>query len=374
MTSGSPHHLRESVLERARLLGLEHVGIARADLPLEVDHERYARFVDANMFGDMAYLAEDIEARRRLDGDAVLPGAKSVVCIAKPYARSGEAEEHDPATARLIARYARGQDYHNHFRKKLRRLAKFIRALAPGVSARPLCDVEPVLERAWAARAGLGFVGKNGLVIVPGRGSFVLLGEVVTTLDLEPDVPMTERCGSCTRCLDACPTEAFAAPFVLDPRKCIAYLTIESPNLPSKELRPRMGEHLFGCDDCQSVCPFNRTRPPEPEKTRAYSPLPAWTETDLEAVVRNDDARFIELTTGSPVKRATRRGLARNAVIVSANRLAKANGSAPIDGGAKESIGIDEARRALTAALASADPVIADLAKSELSRVERDHG
>ena len=307
MTSGSPHSLRESVLARARLLGFEHVGIARADVALDVEHERYSRFVEAGMHGEMQYLAQDADARRRLDGDAVLPGARSVVCIAKPYGRPREAEEHDPATAGMIARYARGQDYHNHFRKKLRQLARFIRTLGPDVNARPLCDVEPVLERAWAARAGLGFVGKNGLVIVPGRGSFVLLGEVVTTLALEADVPMTERCGSCTRCLDACPTSAFAEPFVLDPRKCIAYLTIESETVPPEAVRSKMDEHLFGCDDCQSVCPFNRARAPDEARTRPYAPLPIWKETDLEAIVTADDVRFAELFLGSPVKRATRR-------------------------------------------------------------------
>src|SRR6202043_3539271 len=127
----------------------------------------------------------------------------------------------------------------------------------PGVEARVLSDVEPLLERAWAARAGVGFVGKNGLVITPGQGSYQLLGEVVTTVALVPDTPMAERCGACTRCLDACPTRAFPAPFVLDARRCVSYLTIEQKTAIAPELRPGMGEHLFGCDDCQTVCPFN---------------------------------------------------------------------------------------------------------------------
>lgn len=354
MVGPSPHALREEVLGRARLLGLDHVGIARADVPLDVDYDRYARFVAEGKHGSMRYLADEVDARRSLDGDAILPGAKSVVCVARPYARGRAAEEGDPPTARRIARYARGQDYHSHFRKKLRLLAKFIRTL--GGDARPLCDVEPVLERAWAARAGLGFVGKNGLVIVPGRGSFVLLGEVVTTLALAPDAPMTERCGSCTRCLDACPTQAFEAPFVLDPRRCIAYLTIEDDGPPPPELRSPIGEHLFGCDDCQAVCPFNRTSPPPPERTRAYEPLDVWRTTHLVDLVGADEARFDATTTGSPTKRATRRGLARNAVVVAANRLLDGHDDA-------------DARAALDAGAASGDPVVRDLALEERVRV-----
>src|SRR4029077_11713930 len=154
-----------------------------------------------------------------------LPGAKSVVCLARRYQRPPGQENGDSETARAIARYARGRDYHGFLRQRIRRLASFIRSLGPPGDpprARPLCDDAPVLERAWAARAGLGFVGKNGLLIVPGVGSMVLLGEVVTTLRLGADPPIAERCGSCARCLAACPTEAFVAPFVLDPRRCIS--------------------------------------------------------------------------------------------------------------------------------------------------------
>ncbi|MBX3220048.1 MAG: tRNA epoxyqueuosine(34) reductase QueG [Labilithrix sp.] len=205
-------------------------------------------------------MARVAEARRRLDGEHVLPGARTVICLARRYARTAEDGPDVAATAQRIARYARGRDYHNGMRKKLRKLAALTRTLGDDVRARPLCDEEPVLERAWAARAGLGFVGKNGLLIVPGVGSFVLLGEVVTTLAIEPDPPIAERCGSCTRCLDACPTSAFEAPFVLDPRRCVAYLTIEHRGAIDDALRPGVGAHLFGCDDCQTVCPFNATR------------------------------------------------------------------------------------------------------------------
>src|SRR6185369_15160112 len=190
-------------------------------------------------------LADHAETRRRLDGADIIAGARSVICVGRRYARSREAEERDPPLARGIARYARGQDCHVFLRKKLRQLAAFVRTLGPSVDARAFCDTEPVLERAWAARAGIGFVGKNGLVITPGQGSYQILGEVVTTLALVPDTPIAERCGACTRCLDACPTGAFAAPFVLDPRRCIAYLTIEAKDAPPPDLAEAIGEHLF---------------------------------------------------------------------------------------------------------------------------------
>src|SRR5580692_4007718 len=251
----------------ARALAFDLVGFARADLRLEQDVARYEAFVASGMHGEMGWLADHGSVRARLDGDGILPGARSVICVARRYQRPPEREAEDGEAARSIARYARGRDYHKFMRKRLRRLATFVRSLgAPDgphparVEARPMLDDAPVLERAWAARAGLGFVGKNGMLIAPGVGSMVLLGEVVTTLELEADAPLidrTERCGTCTRCLDACPTQAFVAPFVLDARRCISYLTIEHRSVIAPELREAVGGHLFGCDDCQTVCPFN---------------------------------------------------------------------------------------------------------------------
>ncbi len=304
----------QKVRERATALGFDRVGVASADVSLEPEFSRYEAFVDAGKQGKMGYLAAAREARRRLDTDAILEGATSIICVAESYA--GDRTD-EGGVARHIARYARGSDYHNHVRRRLRRLAAYVRTLAPETSARPMCDDAPVLERAWAARAGLGFVGKNGLVITPGLGSFILLGEVVTTLKLTPDVPMGERCGSCSLCIDACPTQAFERPFVLDPRRCISYLTIELRGEMPEDLRSGVGEHLFGCDVCQDVCPYNRRT--EETKPR-YQPLPRWTDASLESLVELDDAAFAALASGSPIKRATRAGLARNAITVLANR------------------------------------------------------
>jgi epoxyqueuosine reductase len=312
----------------ARILAFDAVGITRADVRLEQDAARYETFIASGMHGEMGWLADNGPVRARLDGDGILQGARSVVCVARRYQRPTADDLHDGET---VARYARGRDYHKFMRKRLRRLATFVRSLgAPDgphparVHARPILDDAPVLERAWAARAGLGFVGKNGMLIAPGVGSMVLLGEVVTTLELEPDAPMTERCGSCTRCLDACPTEAFVAPFVLDPRRCVSYLTIEHRSAVAPELREGVGDHLFGCDDCQTVCPFNAAARARAPLVRSdgdpFKPLERWSRLRLEDLLTIDDAGWSALTEGSPLRRAGRATIARNAAIVLGNR------------------------------------------------------
>ncbi len=308
--------LDQAIRDRALALGFDRVGVASAEGTLEPEFSRYEAFIAAEKHGKMGYLAEAREARRRLDTDAILEGAKSVICVAERYAGTEESV-HGDGVARHVARYARGSDYHNHLRKRLRKLAAFVRTLGDGASARPISDDAPVLERAWAARSGIGFIGKNGLLIAPGLGSFVLLGEVVTTLALTPAVPMAERCGSCTLCLDACPTDAFDGPFVLDPRRCVSYLTIELRGPMPEDLRAGVGENLFGCDDCQDVCPYNRSAG---ETKPRYLPFARWEDTSLERLVDLDQPSYEELVRGSAVKRATREGLARNAITVLANR------------------------------------------------------
>ncbi len=319
--------LARIVRAKAHELGFEAVGIARADVSLDRDVERYEAFVESGMYGEMEWLARHRDARARVDGDEILRGARSVVCVARRYG---------PATAEAagrsdlggsIAAYARGRDYHKFLRQRIRRLAAYVRSLGTrehAVRARPLCDDAPVLERAWAARAGLGFVGKNGMLIVPGVGSMVLLGEVVTTLELSADVAMTERCGVCTRCLSACPTGAFAAPFVLDPRRCVSYLTIEHRSAIASDLREAVGSHLFGCDDCQTVCPFNAgtgaRAPLWDEDGDPFAPLERWSRLRLEDLLAPDEPGWRVLSEGTPLKRAGRAGLARNAAIVLGNR------------------------------------------------------
>jgi epoxyqueuosine reductase len=320
----------------ARRLGFDAVGIARANAPLEPDFGRYEAFVRDGMHAEMAWLARHREARSRLDGDGILPGAKSVVCVARRYyggqpAKGSRSAAPGPVgVGSSIARYARGRDYHGFLRRRLRRLAVFLRSLGTPerpIRARPLCDDEPVLERAWAARAGLGFVGKNGMLIVPGLGSMVLLGEVVTTLELEADPAPSERlerCGACTRCLEVCPTGAFASAFVLDPRRCVSYLTIEHRSAIDPNLREGVGEHLFGCDDCQTVCPFNAgsgaVSALDTSDGDPFAQLARWSYVRLESLLSLDETDWRRLFEGSPLKRAGRAGIARNAAIVLGNR------------------------------------------------------
>ena len=336
------------VRAEALALGFDVVRVAAADGTLGVEHERYVAFIASGRHGAMRHLAEHVDERRRLDGDGILPGARSVICVGKRYGRADD--EGDPGLSQGVARYARGRDYHRFLKKRLRKLAAFVRGLAPGAEARALCDIEPVLERAWAARAGLGFVGKHGLVITPGQGSYLLLGEVVTTLELVADTPITERCGSCTRCLDACPTQAFVAPFQLDPRRCISYLTIEAEEAPPPELREAIGEHVFGCDVCQEVCPFNKTGAPDPEGTEKFRPHPIWGAWSLSDFAGASAERWQEATEGSPLRRPGRSVMARNAVVAAANRLR----AVPDD---------VEALAALAAARQHDDSAVRDLAR-----------
>lgn len=342
-----PVSAADLIRARARELGFDVVAFARAER-LDVEHRRYLEFLEHGYHGEMAYLAEHAELRRDVSVPELLDGTRTVICLARRYARADERE--DPPFARLFARYARGRDYHNFVEKRARLLAKFVRRLREGTSARAFVDAAPVLERAWAARAGLGFVGKNGLVIVPGQGSYCLLGEVLTTLELPPreyGTPLGERCGSCTACLDACPTSAFVAPFVLDARRCISYQTIERRTPSDADISGDVGERLFGCDACQEACPYNRVAPggdPTP-----FAPLERWREATLELLVRLDDSGHAELTEASPVRRASRATLAASAVRLAARRLRRDPGDA-------------DARRALEAGRTHDDPAVAALA------------
>lgn len=298
---------------RAHELGFVVCGIARADV-LDVEFARYQEALTEGLHGPLDYLARNVDVRARVDTDAILLGAKSVIVVGARYDRPDDGD--DPPLAQKIARYARGHDYHGFMRKKIRKLAEFVRAF--GAEARPMSDTAPVLERAWAARAGIGFVGKNGLVIAPGLGSTMLLAEVVTTLELAPDAPIEERCGRCTLCLEACPTGAFVRPFVLDAGKCVSTVTIEQKGAIPVHLRAAASEVLFGCDICQDVCPHNaKTRPEAPLGAR-HRPHERWstiTLADLARIGMPGGASFEELAVGTPLSRAGAEGLARNACL-----------------------------------------------------------
>lgn len=308
------HDPGAAVRDAARQLGFDRVAVTRADLPLDADYERYEAFLQRGLHGSMAWLAAHREVRRSLAHEGMFPGARSVICVAQRYATPDA-----PASGILprIARYARGRDYHNHFRRRLRKLADVVRSLAPGARARPLVDTAPVLERAWAAQAGLGFIGKNGLLIIPDVGSWVVLGEVVTNLELppEPGRPSPPRCGRCTRCLDACPTRAFEAPWVLDARRCVAYLTTEHEGPCDPELAALVAPWFFGCDVCQEVCPYNRAPAAMAPGDSPFAPLEQWSRIELADLEGLTEPEWTALCVGSPLRRVDVHDMKRNAAM-----------------------------------------------------------
>jgi epoxyqueuosine reductase len=253
------HQLAGDIKRRAKELGFDLVGIADARPSAYRDYLR--NWLDDGQAGTMDYLAERFD--ERTDPGVYLPGARSVICLAMNYHTPLEPVPDDarPFHGR-VARYALGDDYHEIIKRRLHALADWLRDAAPGTLTKSGVDTAPVMEKGLAARAGVGWQGKNTCVINEQIGSWLLLGEILTTLALPPDEPATDRCGTCTRCLDACPTGAITAPYQLDARRCISYLTIEHREGEiDPALQPRMGDWLYGCDICQDVCPWNNKAP-----------------------------------------------------------------------------------------------------------------
>lgn len=219
-----------------------------------------------------------------------------------------------------IARYAWGKDYHKLFETRLRQLEQFIHHLVPDAQTRSYSDTGPIMEKAWAERAGLGWIGKHSNLVSPEHGSWLLLGEILTTLDLEPDEPATDLCGSCTLCIQACPTQAITEPYVVDATRCISYLTIElrgDESVIPQELQTGMGNKIFGCDDCLDVCPFNLRS--EPTREEAFQPSSITLSPDLKILSELDDSTFFTLFQQSPIRRAKLHGLRRNVAIAQRN-------------------------------------------------------
>lgn len=309
--------LTKELKERARALDFARAGVASADA-LEPEGAQLAAWLADGRHGSMRWMADTAEVRRDPRHPGMLPTARSVLVLAAPYAR--KETPRGPVPGR-IARYAQGRDYHNVLRRRMRKLEAFLREA--GHDARASVDTLPVFERAWAERAGVGFVGKNCCVIVPGLGSHVFLACVVTSADLVADAPMARRCGRCTACLDACPTDAFAGARELDARRCISYLTIEHDGPIDPSLRPGMGAWMLGCDVCQDVCPYNRTAPTPPEMTEPYAAHARWDEADAEAILAMDEASYRAWAQGSPAMRPGVERMARNAAIALGNAGAR---------------------------------------------------
>jgi epoxyqueuosine reductase len=335
---GSPVSIAADIKAAAHGLGFDLVAIGPAGRP---DHAAaFEDWLAAGHLGTMSYLERGRE--KRVNPDRVLPGARSVVTCALSYYQGPAAD--GPAG---VARYAWGDDYHSVLETRLRILADTIARLAPGSAARAYVDTGPLLERDLAARAGLGWIGKNTMLLHPELGSFFFIGTVLTTAGLEPDAPLADRCGTCTRCLDACPTDAFVAPYVLDARRCIAYLTIEHRGPIPSELRPGVGTWVFGCDVCQDVCPWNRRA----AVTRDGPAFDAREHPSHVELLTLDEAAYRDRFRGSPLKRARREGLARNAAVALGNR------------------GQADAVSAVVPALSHADPTVRGHAAWALGRL-----
>jgi epoxyqueuosine reductase len=301
--------LEERIKERAMRLGFDPVGVTT--LGPVGSYPAFEEWLMKGFAGEMAYLPRGADKRR--DTRLTVPGARSAIVVGLDYGG-----KQPPGT---VARYARGDDYHDVMLKRLETLHRWLEGeCGQQVRGKAYVDTGPILERDLAQRAGLGWIGKNTMLINPGRGSFFFLGALLVDLDLVPDAPFeADRCGTCTRCLDACPTQAFVAPRVMDATRCISYLTIEHRSDIALELQPHMGELLYGCDVCQDVCPWN-VRFAREVTDPALAPRSANVAPDPSELIALSDEGFRERFKGSPIKRAKRRGLARNAAIALENR------------------------------------------------------
>ena len=293
--------------EAARL-GFGACGISRAQR-LDDEAKRLEQWLHASMHASMSWMEDNFD--KRVDPALLVPGARSVVSVIENYYQP-IAPPDDPALGR-VSRYAWGDDYHNVLKKKLVALLTWLSdTTGIEVAGRAFVDSAPVMDKAWAQRAGLGWIGKNGNLLRKNVGSWFFIGELIVDVELEPDGPAFDHCGSCTACIDACPTDAIVGPYVVDSNLCISYLTIEhreddiDPNLAS-----RAGNWIFGCDVCQEVCPWNKFRKAATEVR--YYPRRGTIDTPLTSWVEVEDERFSEQYAGSPVRRAGASGIRRNA-------------------------------------------------------------
>jgi len=298
----------ETVKRLARECGFELAGVARAE-PAE-DFERYQTWLQRGRAGEMGYLT-DRRAELRRDPRRLLPSARSIICVGKLYNTSPE--QADPP----ISRYAWGSDYHDVLRGALEELVKRLAGIQP-FEWKICVDTAPLLERSYARLAGLGWIGKNTCLIHEPLGSWFFLGEILTSLELEPDSPPPDRCGTCTRCIDACPTQAIVPEgdgWALDSRLCISYLTIELRGPIPEERKPGMGSHVFGCDICQEVCPWNARAPVTAESAFEGRVMPA-----LEEMARMTEEQFSEFARGTPLGRPKYAGFMRNVAVAMENQ------------------------------------------------------
>ena len=316
--------MNAALRQRAAELGFDDCRFTTATPPASA--EKFQGWLAGKQNGEMAWLERNAE--KRIEPQKVLAGAKSVIALAVSYAQSDEQQPaaacnsslitHNSRFPGTVARYAQFKDYHDIIGEKLKALAAFVNELG-GADTRSLwyVDTGPILERDFAQRAGIGFVGKHTNLISRKLGNWIFLAEILTTLELPPDAPEKNHCGHCTRCISACPTNAITAPFELDARKCISYLTIELKGAIPIEFRKAIGNRIYGCDDCLAACPWNKfARAGNLMKPHARTDLAA---PDLMELLQLDDAGFKARFAGTPMLRTKRRGLLRNVCVALGN-------------------------------------------------------
>lgn len=316
----------------AKELGFQAIGITRVFDQKNSKHQHISHgtsllpslldWLARGYHGTMTWMTSN--PQRRSSPALVLSGCKSMICVGMNYYTDHQADESQGKGR--IARYAWGKDYHVVMGKRLKKLEQHIQRLAPDAKTRRYVDTGPIMEKAWAQQAGLGWIGKHSNLVSDAHGSWLLLGEILTTLDLEADEPGTDLCGSCTLCLRACPTQAMPEPYIVDATKCIAYLTIEyrgsSEHIP-QALRHKLGNRIFGCDDCLDVCPYNINA--SSTKEVAFHPSKATLAPDLKALTTMTQEEFTTTFRNSPVRRAKHSGFQRNVRL--ALEMSKARGS-----------------------------------------------
>ena len=302
--------VKERVVDLAREIGFDSCRIAQCTPPAHA-HE-FGEWLNEGAHGEMHYMARAEEKRR--DPQNILPGAKSIIVLGLNYFQ-GETPQSGVATAGRIARYAWGDDYHELIEAKLRKIDNFLREF--GGEQKCYVDTGPILERDYAATAGIGWHGKSTMLIDEKLGTWFFLAEILTTLELPPDEPARDRCGTCERCINACPTGAITAPHTLDARRCISYLTIELKGAIPLELRPLIGDRIFGCDDCLDACPWNRFA--KVSRETAFKARRSTTTFALRDYLALSDSEFRNLFRNSPIKRIKRRGFLRNVCVALGN-------------------------------------------------------
>ncbi|MEM8507844.1 MAG: tRNA epoxyqueuosine(34) reductase QueG [Bacteroidota bacterium] len=293
----------DRIKTEALRLGFMSCGISKAEF-LEEEAPRLENWLNQNMHGEMQWMENHFD--KRLDPTKLMDGAKSVISVLLNY----YPEQAQAADTYKIAKYAYGTDYHFVIKDKLKHLLHFIQEEIGEVHGRAFVDSAPVLDRAWAAKSGLGWVGKNSNLLTKKAGSFYFIAELIVDMELEYDTAITDHCGSCTKCLDACPTEAIVAPYVVDGSKCISYFTIELKNEIPTEFEGKFGDWAFGCDVCQDVCPWNRSS--KPHREPLFNPHPellSMTKKDWEEITQDV---FQKVFKKSAVKRTKFSGLQRN--------------------------------------------------------------